>query len=80
MLWINLKFISAYDPKNPVLNRHIFASEVSEFVAFKRMTHAKVRVCGVVGVNDIDDVEDSDDDGDSSSDEDDTFGGSDSDM
>ena len=61
MLWIDLDFVFRRDLDNAEVNRLTFTSKVSEFVAFKRMTLAKVRVCGVAGFNDTGDLEDSDD-------------------
>ena len=61
VLLVDLKFVLPPDPDKLGLKRLTFTSKVSEFLAFKRMKHARVRVCGVVGWNDIDEDDDEDD-------------------
>ena len=60
MLWIDSIFDPLPDADNLELSRLTFTSKVSEYLVFKRMKYAKVRVCGIVGVNDLEEGDDSD--------------------
>ena len=60
-IWIHMELTDASTGDNLEGDGLSYVSKVSEFVAFKRMRHAEVRVCGVVGFNDISDLDDSDD-------------------